>query len=414
MSQKQEDDDLSKMQESLNNIINQLQGIGDPVLPPSTPPATATQPSTNAVRFIPERADIFPIQHSTTSSWPLLCPPSPPPSPDKAFIIDMKPHSEKGQRSLTDDGEQGSSDSGKPPDSDGGSSDRSPGDVDRWPPPPFPDLSLMQDLPVQTKKPRASTPRGAPWPQGDPRRSVQPMSSRSLEAESIELVSRGFTRDEGVQHIDGGEDHGDHGCCAGRCQRGPIHTLLAALLAMILAPCLLYTCAKVLPFETPHLPGVLPRIVYALRCCFVAALPLAFGVVGCGLSRLCSWQRKAERNSCSSATHTFVHDSAQQLLLFCINLLVFSSYAPSGALKLLPILAGIFVLARLIYWLTINSWYSSFGFCLAFFPTLALMTFNLYSLSTLGLARGITPTSAPALQPSPTQPPVYQVQVWRD
>uniref|UniRef100_A0A8C4QIF5 Transmembrane protein 79 n=1 Tax=Eptatretus burgeri TaxID=7764 RepID=A0A8C4QIF5_EPTBU len=398
------------MQESLNNIINQLQGLGDPLFPPATPPATAAQPPTHAVRFIPARANNFPPQHTTTSPWPLLCSPSPPPSPDKAFIIDIEPRSEKGQHSLAYDGEQGSSDSGKPPDSEGGSSDRSPGDVDRWAPPPFPDLSLMQELPMQMKKLRASTPRDTRWPQGNPRRSVQPTSSSSLEAESIEPISQGFTRDEGVQHI----EKVDHGWCAGRCQRGRAHTLVAALLAMTLAPCLLYTCAKVLPFETPHLPGVLPRIVYALRCCFVAALPLAFGVVGCGLSRLCSWPRKAEQNSCSSATHTFVQDSAQQLLLFCINLLVFSSYAPSIALKLLPILAGIFVLARLIYWLTLNSWYSSFGFCLAFFPTLALMTFNLYSLSTLGLAQGITTTSAPALQPSPTQPPAYQVQVWRD
>ncbi|XP_041037486.1 transmembrane protein 79-like [Carcharodon carcharias] len=82
----------------------------------------------------------------------------------------------------------------------------------------------------------------------------------------------------------------------------------------------------------------------------------------------------------------FVTDSIHLFVLFYANLIVLSTHLPQEMLKLLPLLAAFFALARLIYWGTsaMSSTFRGFGYGLTFFPIVGLLVANLCYMFVLG------------------------------
>ncbi|XP_068175998.1 uncharacterized protein [Antennarius striatus] len=83
----------------------------------------------------------------------------------------------------------------------------------------------------------------------------------------------------------------------------------------------------------------------------------------------------------------FVSASLEQLLLYVLNLVVMAALLPQEQLKLVPILVAMFVLGRLVYWVSLNtcsSW-RGFGSGLTVFPLLAMVALNLFLIYTLNL-----------------------------
>ncbi|MED6272531.1 hypothetical protein CHARACLAT_031358 [Characodon lateralis] len=83
----------------------------------------------------------------------------------------------------------------------------------------------------------------------------------------------------------------------------------------------------------------------------------------------------------------FVTSSLEQLLLYVLNLVVMANLLPQEQLKLVPILVVMFIIGRLVFWLSLNtcsSW-RGFGSGLTFFPLLAMITLNLFLMYNLNL-----------------------------
>ncbi|NXX49331.1 TMM79 protein, partial [Tricholaema leucomelas] len=155
----------------------------------------------------------------------------------------------------------------------------------------------------------------------------------------------------------------------------------------LLCPCLLYGAFVFLPFDAPLLPTLSARLVYTLRCATFATVPIVLGMMVAGISQLCRWalepqgalRREVELH------RSFVSQSSQLFSLFLLNLAALATFLPQELLKLLPLLAALFAIARLVFWLSyaLGRSFRTFSFSLTFLPLLAMLIWNLYSMLVL-------------------------------
>ncbi|XP_062453985.1 transmembrane protein 79 [Rhea pennata] len=176
--------------------------------------------------------------------------------------------------------------------------------------------------------------------------------------------------------------------CAGPgCSSDGLRAVASAAGAVLLCPCLVYGAYVFLPFDAPLLPTVSARLVYTLRCAAFATFPVVLGMIVHGISRLCSsslepfgeLQREVEIH------RAYVSQSVHLFVLYFFNMAVLATYLPQEALKLVPLLTGLFAISRLIYWLlyAVGRSFRAFGFSMTFLPLLAMLFCNLYGLFVL-------------------------------
>ncbi|XP_025902460.1 transmembrane protein 79 [Nothoprocta perdicaria] len=106
-----------------------------------------------------------------------------------------------------------------------------------------------------------------------------------------------------------------------------------------------------------------------------------------GLSRLCSAARQpcAELRREVHMHRAYVAQSVHLFILYFFNMAVLATYLPQEALKLVPLLTGLFAISRLVYWLlyAVGRSFRAFGFGLTFVPLLAMLLCNLYGMFVL-------------------------------
>ncbi|RXM92240.1 Transmembrane protein 79 [Acipenser ruthenus] len=183
-----------------------------------------------------------------------------------------------------------------------------------------------------------------------------------------------------------------------------IYTLRCAAGALLIAPLLLYGGFVFLPFDAPILSGAPSAVIYTLRCAAFATVPIVLGIAVHGISQLCSSSLDpfGDRKQEVEVHRRFVNQSVSLLVLFVLNLAVLSTYLDSKTLKLVPLLSGLFGLARLIYWLAfaIGSNFRSFGFGLTYFPIVAMLGANIFFMF-VQQGGGLFATEAVTTTPSP-------------
>uniref|UniRef100_A0A8B9QIC9 Transmembrane protein 79 n=1 Tax=Apteryx owenii TaxID=8824 RepID=A0A8B9QIC9_APTOW len=175
--------------------------------------------------------------------------------------------------------------------------------------------------------------------------------------------------------------------CAEDCSSDSLRAVASVVGALLLCPCLVYGAYVFLPFDAPFLPTVGARLVYTLRCAAFATFPIVLGMIVHGISRLCSsslepfgeLQREVEIH------RTYVSQSVHLFILYFFNMAVLATYLPQEALKLIPLLTGLFAISRLLYWLlyAIGRSFRAFGFSMTFLPLLAMLLCNLYGMFVL-------------------------------
>lgn len=114
----------------------------------------------------------------------------------------------------------------------------------------------------------------------------------------------------------------------------------------------------VLYWIVPPLRGVetqVDRLVVALRCAGVAALPLLAGIHAIasqrGKSEAIDPLAGAGTESRALQVHIrYTQNTLEQLVLFVIVLLALSTYLDGESIRLLPVLTGAFVVGRVLFW----------------------------------------------------------------
>nr|XP_006640015.1 PREDICTED: transmembrane protein 79-like [Lepisosteus oculatus]XP_015221102.1 PREDICTED: transmembrane protein 79-like [Lepisosteus oculatus] len=207
----------------------------------------------------------------------------------------------------------------------------------------------------------------------------------------------------------------ERGRCRRCCCSSRFRALCSVLASLLVLPGILYGLYFYLPLESPLCPDLASRLVFAIRCCVVAAVPLLLAVLTGAVSRLCTSASLDPLEPCPrgpALQQRFVAGSVEQLALYALNLVVMATFLPQEQLRVVPILAGLFVVGRLAYWMCLHMCSSGrgFGSGLTVFPLLAMMVFNLFYLFDLEIGHLLprageanstqtTPTPQPGLEP---------------
>ncbi|XP_062820841.1 transmembrane protein 79 [Anolis carolinensis] len=215
-----------------------------------------------------------------------------------------------------------------------------------------------------------------------------PRGGGKADPERQNFVSHGYSA-----HFDDlPGDVTEHKTCAdrwpcfrnGTCSSANLKAVASMLAATVIFPCLLYGAYVFLPFDVPLMPTMGARLVYALRCGVFATFPIVIGMIVYGVSRLCfsSLQPFGELRREVEIHRHYVSQSVHLFILYFFNIAVLATYLPQEGLKLIPLLTGLFAIARLLYWLAyaMGRSFRGFGFGLTFLPLVTMLLFNLYSM----------------------------------
>ncbi|KAL2090313.1 hypothetical protein ACEWY4_015001 [Coilia grayii] len=177
-------------------------------------------------------------------------------------------------------------------------------------------------------------------------------------------------------------------CCSGCCKSGRVPAFCSTVACLLCLPGILYALYTYAPVEAPLCPDTTSRLVFTLSCCAVAAVPILIAMLTTGLCRFCTGSLRPVEDKPSSLAlvQVFVIGSVVQLFLYILNLLILATFLPQNQLRVIPILAGVFIGGRMIYWVllhTCSSW-RAFGSGLTIFPLVAILAFNIYCLFDLG------------------------------
>ncbi|KAG5275856.1 hypothetical protein AALO_G00125310 [Alosa alosa] len=228
-----------------------------------------------------------------------------------------------------------------------------------------------------------------PWsPSGSNQLESTIGESHPLIQSPPEAIELGLWTAPDQDHCDGGlalSEHKSGCCCCSRCcKSGRVPALCSTVACLLCLPGILYALYLYAPVEAPLCPDTTSRLVFTLSCCAVAAVPILIAMLTAGVCRFCSGSLRpvVEKPNSAALVQVFVVGSVVQLFLYILNLLILATFLPQNQLRMIPILAGVFIGGRIIYWLllhTCSSW-RAFGSGLTIFPLLAVFAFNIYCL----------------------------------
>ncbi|XP_043909928.1 uncharacterized protein LOC122787342 [Protopterus annectens] len=240
-----------------------------------------------------------------------------------------------------------------------------------------------------------------------------PFVTSPSNAETIELVSQN-TQDDGEDachqaSVGTGEDLMS---CCNHCTSSHLKAVSSVFVSLLLVPWILYGLYMYLPFEPTSKMELTSRIAFTLCCMVVTVVPITLGVVIGSVCRLCSVAINPQ-DTCSHSVllhQRYVTSSVEQFTIYFINLVALATFLEQEHLKIIPILAGLFTVGRLIYWISlgVNSEYRGFGYGLTFFPALAMTAYNFYCLYQLGFGYFLEASQGSHLT---TQAPTSRLQL---
>lgn len=218
---------------------------------------------------------------------------------------------------------------------------------------------------------------------------VHPLISPPLE--SVEL--RMWTSQAPVERVEpcpaaeeGPGVGGQGGCCrccwCKCCQASRFPAFLSVLGSLLSAVGVMYALYFHVPLKPPRFTDVTSRMVFTLCCCVVASVPILLAMLVGALCQFCSGSLElADPWPTRRSVHQlFISSSLELLLLYGLNLLIMSALLPQDHLMMVPVMAVMFVLGRLVYWVSLNvcSPWRGFGSGLTLFPLLASVALNLF------------------------------------
>ncbi|MEW6491270.1 MAG: MAPEG family protein [Cyanobacteriota bacterium] len=135
----------------------------------------------------------------------------------------------------------------------------------------------------------------------------------------------------------------------------------------------------------PVLDTAEQRLIFTLRWQIFPALMLFAGVAAIGNERFLSpaINPLAGVESDKTRVHLrYLSNTLEQFVLFFVASLILSTFLDNPSIKLIPILATLFVFGRIAFWLGYlqNSLYRAFGMGVTLYPTAAILFYDTYRM----------------------------------
>ena len=143
------------------------------------------------------------------------------------------------------------------------------------------------------------------------------------------------------------------------------------------------------PFPKPRLPTLLDRLVFTLRWLIVSLLSVFAGIFWVGNVRFRTSAINPldpSGNKYVEMCSRFLQNTVEQFLLHSFSLVVLATYLSEENMHLIPLLAVLFCIARLLFAVgySIDPLMRGFGFCMTFYPTVMAIIYCLYCLFMYG------------------------------
>lgn len=139
-------------------------------------------------------------------------------------------------------------------------------------------------------------------------------------------------------------------------------------------------------FLSPPLPvlnTVEQRFIFTLRCQIFPVLMLFAGIAAVGNDRFLSSAINPLAGAESEGTRVhlrYLSNTLEQFVLFLISNLILSTFLDTNSIKLIPILATLFVIGRIAFWIGYlkNPLYRAFGMGVTLYPTAVMLFYDAY------------------------------------
>jgi len=140
-----------------------------------------------------------------------------------------------------------------------------------------------------------------------------------------------------------------------------------------------YVCAKLVFHWQPQAWEVADRLTLVIKCSVATILPAVVAIAFVAAQRLNPdmWVgQKVRPNSSLDINTRFVLNTVEQFVLFLVGLSGMSLYVPVSEARTVPILAALFLMGRILFWVGYhkNPYLRAFGFGLTFYPTVVVFT----------------------------------------
>ncbi|XP_034035964.1 transmembrane protein 79-like [Thalassophryne amazonica] len=378
--------EIDSMKESISDIINQLQDIDPARLSFSPFLDLDTQISLAPVSDSPESSveELHSSPHSVSGSQHSLEPSPVIEQPRNSASCHQQPIDGPAEEPRADETEDGTvAETLSSPIAAAHSSDSSTGNCISRPPP-----VSQGDVPNGTDTPR--------WSPESTHLDCSADEGRPLIGPPPECVELTVVRSEGQEEsCEATGTVSNRRCCCCPCcwckccQKGRVPAVFSVLASLVCAAGILYALYFYVPLKPPDFPDMVSRILFTLCCCVVATIPILLAMLLGAACQFCSgsFDPLDSLPRKRSLQRLFVTSSSQQLLLFVINLVTMAALLPQHQLKVVPMLITVFVIGRLIYWVSLNfcsSW-RGFGCGLTIFPLLAMVSLNLFLMYNLNI-----------------------------
>ena len=159
----------------------------------------------------------------------------------------------------------------------------------------------------------------------------------------------------------------------------------SAIVAVIFSTILVLIAYFFIPWSLPILNTPEQRLIFTLRCQIFPALMLFAGIFTVSINRFSSAAINPLANAESALMRVhlrYLRNTLEQFVLFFIASLVLSTFLDSHSIKLIPILAGVFVLGRIGFWLGYlhDPMDRGLGMAVTLYPTVAILFYDAYRI----------------------------------
>lgn len=142
------------------------------------------------------------------------------------------------------------------------------------------------------------------------------------------------------------------------------------------------------PFELPIMNSVSDRLIFTIRCQLFGALTILMGIHGVGKIR--GMSDAASDPVYGNGEHLvylpkrILQNTVEQFVFHFIGQLALCTYLSPEAMKLIPVLVALFVIARIIFKITyqIDAMLRIYGSMSTFIPTVGVYGYCLYCFLT--------------------------------
>ena len=156
------------------------------------------------------------------------------------------------------------------------------------------------------------------------------------------------------------------------------------VIAVILLACYLMF-AVYFPFPKLHLPNLLDRVVFTLRCLVVSLLAIIGGIAAVATKRYGTAAINPLDPSGKKFTEQrqmYLQNTLEQFLVHSFCLMGLSTYLSEEKMHWIPLLVALFVIGRALFFVgyAIDPLKRTVGFGLTWWPTMAVSGYCLYCM----------------------------------